>query len=834
MKVFCFIFTFGLVIYPFSVQALRIQSLKVKGHKIVSLSAVMGKIESRPRQNYRVKKVRKDVQNLFNTGWFKHIEVQMEKTGRNSVSLTYIVKEQPIVKEVIYEGNRKLSKKDLDKILNFSAHEFLNHKKIRKSIQSIKEEYEKKGFYLAEVSHSLKTGTDDGLVSLVIKIKENQKVRVKKILFAGNNSISSEELKSFMSTKEKGFFSFLSGSGSYSRENLDKDINNIQYIYLDKGYWQAVIHPPQVFISPDKRDIFVHIRVEEGARHRAGSINFKGDLIFNQSFLKEGLETKESEVFSYGKLQRDIRNIETKYGNKGYAFVNISPQFFKPPGQEPVLHILFDIQKGKQVSVRRINILGNDYTRDKVIRREMKIFEGDLYNADNKDKSNANIQRLGFFDDVKVMTKTLKNKDDEIDLEVTVSERENTGFLQGGLGYNGYSGFELQGRLHKTNLLGRGYNVGLDAEWNSFRQRISFNFSDPYFLDSRWHLGGELYLDYWDDTPIDIFRDCKEYKNIQKKYKGNIPKPGGLGNVFKSSAQTAEEKQKLEELQRAQSQCLLSLPGVHYRGFSEQKLSGGFTFGRSVGDYLKLSLYYRLEDIKLFNTIDKELFPVEQASGLRNPLEGIVEYDKRNDRLFPTAGLYSKASLAYNGFFGKFNYLSLSGNFRWYQKLLWNVIFRVNTQYSQHVNLSESGKAPFDQLFLLGGMHSLRGFEYFSVGPRRTSRLILTEAQNAGHENAEGLAQRPYGGMREFYTNLELQFPLLSGRRAQGVLFIDAGSAYTGPSSFWPQFRSNWGAGLRLFTPMGPIRLEMGFPFKPQLERGEARSQFNFTMGFSF
>ena len=277
--------------------AARIKNIVIQGNKIVSTEAIQAKIYSKVKKTYRVQQVRKDVQQIFNTGWFESVEVELKKHKSGSVILIYKVVEQPLVEKIIYEGNRKLSKKELDELFYFSEYEFLNHKKIQKSIQAVQKEYEKKGYYLAELSYSLKKVSKPGRVHLVIAINENKKVRVKRVQFIGNDSITSKELKAFMSTRESNLLSFLSGAGSYSADNLEKDMNNVKYIYLDRGYWQVYVDKPKVFISPNQTEIFITISVKEGKQYKVGSINFSGDLIFNTDYLKEDLETTEEDFF---------------------------------------------------------------------------------------------------------------------------------------------------------------------------------------------------------------------------------------------------------------------------------------------------------------------------------------------------------------------------------------------------------------------------------------------------------------------------------------------------------------------------------------------------------
>ncbi len=803
----------------------QVRKIFIKGNKIISVEAIKDLLSTKVGHTYYRKKIKKDMQNIFQTGWFDKVEVHLTKKTKKSVALTYIVKEQPLVEKIIYEGHKSFTTKKLNEIFKFSPYEFLDYKKVQKSINNLYKEYEKKGYYLVRISHSIKKTQYPEKVRLIIKIKENKKVTIKKIDFIGNRSISSKEIKKFMGTRTAGFFSFLSSSGSYSYEVLEKDLNNIRFIYLDRGYWKSYVGQPIIFISPDRKNISISIPIHEGDQYKTGTIQFGGDLMFPISSLKEDLEITDSEIFSYGKLQRDIKKIQDKYGDKGYAFANVLPKFFESK-EDQVMHVLFEIQKGKEVEVRKILISGNHDTRDKVIRREIRIFEGELYNATHKERSSANIRRLGFFEDVQIISKTIKGRDDLIDLEVNVKERERTGSMNIGVAYDGYNKFSFNGKLHKFNLFGTGRNGGLDMNFNFNRQYMNLNFSDPYFLDTHWYLGVDFLLDNWNDTEEtkNIFTICDEYEKGQLDHQSKVSQ-----NTF----QTVDELKSAEDLLNIkQKKCWNSLPNSLYRGFSEQKLSGGITLGRSITDTLRLLWNFRLEQIQLSNSIDKDLFPVDQASGLRNPMEVTIEYDGRDDRLFPKSGFYLSHSLAYDGLIGKFNYLTFSSNVRFYQKLIRNVIFRNNFQYSRHIGLDESHAVPFDRLFRLGGIRNLRGFDFFSIGPRKQSQILLQKAQQYGHPNPSQIATRVYGGLEEMFFNWELQAPLFPKARVFGVLFVDLGTSYNEWSDM--KWRSNWGFGVRVFTPMGPFRLEFGFPFFPRVDQGEETSHINFTMGYPF
>ena len=800
----------------------RIHQVIVKGNKIIDTKAVLAKLSSQVKSQYKSNQVREDVRHLFDTGWFSDISVDLKYRTSDSVILTYLVKENPIVEKITYQGNDHISQKEIKKIFLFSEYELLDHKKIRKSIEGVKEEYKKKGYYFAEVSHNIKPTDHPGKVHLIINIEEKTKTVVKRINFIGNHSISSKALKSYINTKESGLLSLLSSAhGSYNKAVLDQDLQIIKFLYMDKGYWQVQVEQPEVFVSPDQTSISINVSITEGEKYEVGSIGFSVDLIFGTEFLKDDLETEEAEVLSYGKLQRDIKIIQGKYGDEGYAFVNVIPKFSTLSANSRVIHVLFEIQKGKQVQVRRIHITGNSYTRDKVIRREIRIFENEMYHETNKNRSIENIKRLGFFEDVQIMPKTVSGRDDLVDMEVSVKERDTTGAFTIGLKYSGYEHLSATGKIHKMNLFGRGHNVGLDVDVNKIRQNININFSDPYFLDSDWYFEADLFFRYWND------RACDQYEKQNKKYNERLK-----ANDFSTEEERLSEEKDVALLKKA---CLLPSLNSRTRGFSEQVMGGLLTIGRSLSDNLRVKLSHGVSNNTIIehiifekgNEVTVSDVVDENSSGLRNPLELAVEYDKRNDRILPTQGFFSRSSITYNGLIGDFNYLTLSANLRFYQELVWNLVFRANFNYGHHVPLGADEFIPRDQLFRLGGMESLRGFHYFSIGPRREETYISSK-----DPSLKTTKDFVYGGLQQFYMNLELQLPILRKQMFMGVLFFDMGSAHDSWSSV--DIRSSWGAGIRVITPMGPIRFEVGFPLKPREELGEKSHRFDFTIGFPF
>ena len=796
--------------FPF--QALskpaRIHRIQVEGHRIIQTPAALAKISLKPGGLYRPGQVREDVKNLFHTGWFSHIEVDLKPSPsrRRQVVLTYRVRENPLVQKVSYKGNHNISKKEMDKLFSFSQYEFLNRAKIKQALSDLKKEYKKKGYHLTNISYRVKPTKDPGRVHLWIHIQENHKTTVKKIHLSGNRSIKSSRIKAFLQTKEEGLLSWFSSSyGSYDRDILETDLERIQFLYREEGYWQVQTARPQVFVSPDKKNVSIHIVIEEGQPLQVGQISLTGGEGLKNPVSTSQLLTREGDRLSYTKLHRDRQTIQMQCADEGFAFCNVIPRM-APYEMKDQVHLVFEVQTGQPVRVRRIDIKGNAHSRDKVIRREVRIYEGKLYSERGKEASRRNIQRLGFFDKVEIHTKTIKNHQDLVDLEVEVQDRELTGSLTLGAQYSGYHKLSFNGKVERVNLFGLGQNVGVFADLNLSRQYLSLNFSDPYFLDSRWFFGGDFQLNFWDHERLTGLSDCRAYdKNLKKE-----------GMSIKTT--------------RLLKSCRQSLPDWRFKSFSEKKADMGMVLGRSLTDRLSVKGSSRWGYVQIQDELDE--LESKKSSGFRNPLEVSLEYDSRNDRLFPTRGFYIRGSLGYNGVFSNFNYGTVLANVRFYQELFWGLVFRTNLRYGQRIGWGENNFVPVDEKFRLGGIDSVRGFEYFSIGLKKNSPALVDKVRQYGYKNPEELNFRIYGGLKEALMNVELQIPILAKARFTGVVFFDAGSVYDRFHKIDPRF--SWGLGVRVLTPLGPIRLEWGKPFHPREENLEPPSRLDFTVGFPF
>ena len=737
-----------LLSYAQESENITINQIIVKGNDRIQTDAILTQIKTQKGLSYSesslTESVRADVLRLYQMGYFYNIEVDQTNS-----TLTYTITEKPFVTTVIFDGNDELSDEDLQEALDIKPYEFLNVSSIQVAIEKLQKLYEEKGFFLAKLGHKLDY-LENNTAKLTFQIQENDKVKVKDITILGNKNLSDDQLTSLMLTKEKGLFSFLSGSGQYRQEFFERDAQVLKLIYYNEGYINVQVDLPRVYISPDRKSISIRVSVNEGNRYKIGNVSVNNDELFSAQQLLDEIKIKDREFFAYNVLQSDLSRLQAMYGDLGYAYTNVVPQT-RINEEERKVDITFEIEKGNKVSFGRISIIGNEKTRDKVIRREMKIKEGELYHETHKRESIANIRRLGYFEEVDFQQKPRPNQPHIMDIEIHVTER-STDSIQLQVGYNGRDGFMGTVRLQSYNLFGRGQSLALGASTNttaySFGSPLAMDyflqFTEPYFLDSSWSTGIDMY-----HREFFIFED----------------------------------------------------------GYRERRSGGALRLGHPLAPYLRgfVTYKYYYVGINTENGFDPSVptfSDVNSAIGHRSIVGLSLQYDRRDDRLFPKNGVFFSSSMEYAGVGGGKKYIEGFFNARFFKEVFWGIVFRNNLVYS-FLTAPEGHKVPFNQLFRLGGSETLRGYDWISVGKIEKSAQRDTTGRRI---------DKVVGGTQQLYYNLEMQFPLVSRIQMLGVLFFDIG--YADDQFRLANLRSNVGFGFRLNTPISPIRIEFGIPIK--------------------
>jgi outer membrane protein insertion porin family len=756
-----------------------IQKIEIKGLRKIGQDAILQKLSSTVGKPLDAALVSKDIQTLFQMNYFVQIDVQKENLS-NGISLIYVISEKPVISEIVFEGNSEIKSEDLETQTALKAFEVVNFSKIQIAVQKIEKHYEDKGFYLVKVESVIEDVQKDESVKVKFIVSENEKVKVKKITFLGNQKIKDNELKNDprIFTKEAGFFSFMSSSGSYKQEAFDSDLQALKYIYWNQGFLQVKIDRPIVTVTPDKKSIYVTYHIEEGDQYNVGEVDFAGDMLFSKSELLETVKIKDNTVFSVEVMRKDITDLQAKYGDLGYAFANVIPRY-NFHEQEKKVDLVFEFEKGNKVYFGDISVTGNSKTRDKVLRRELKIEEGELYNETRKRISQENIQRLGFFDEVNFKTSTPPEKPDQLNIEIVFKER-NTGQIQLTAAYGSSQGASLGGSIVQNNFRGLGQSLEAKIDAAKNRQDYKISLTDPYFQDTKWSAG------------FDIF-------------------------YIENKARTS---------------------------YDIRKTGGNVRFGHPIyGDYTRAYIRYKLDKTDLFDTYDENnvlltdpaIFPLNTARGVTSSATLTLEYDTRNDRMSPSKGIYTDVSYERSGIGGDLRYQEFSSRFRFFHNLFWDVVWRNNLSYQNIQPLDNGGSVPFSELYQMGGPYTLRGFGSGGIGKRLKSPIreakLSTGTNPLSGEALDKASMVVVGGTKQVLFQTELQYPLIKEAGLNGVFFYDIGQAEDDISK--SNFLSDVGMGFRWQSPLGLLRFEWGWPLQTDKFNSDSVN-FEFSIGPPF
>ncbi|MGM0597722.1 MAG: outer membrane protein assembly factor BamA, partial [Myxococcota bacterium] len=486
----------------------KILKIKIKGNKATESNAIKNIIKSKAGNLYSPKVVAQDIKTLWRLKKFNDIEFSKEKTKKGIILYIKVV-EKRTIRSIIVHGNDKLSLEEVNKVVTVKPNTILDESAVKDNVIKIKQRYQKDGFYLINIKHKIKR-VKNNKVDIHYYIEEGPRVKVGGVSFSGNKRFPSNKLRSGISTRVPGVFSFLNDTdGVFDKNALDVDILKIKSLYFNHGYVRAKVGPPRIQFSSAQNKVYIHIPIVEGPRYKIKEISFggtllspdkdlmkrvrAGDKMAKQELLKahyEMVKSKSGNWFNRGQMAMDLKRITTYYRDLGYAYANVIPQSPIDDAKREI-SVKFIVKPGKKVYIERIEIQGNTSTRDKVIRREMIINEGDLFSVTRLDISKKRIKRLGYFKDIEIKQK--KGSDtDKIRVIVKIQER-STGTFNIGAGFSTVENFIAQAQITQRNFLGRGQTLMLRAALSSLRQYFTLQFTEPHFFDTDWYFSFKLY-----------------------------------------------------------------------------------------------------------------------------------------------------------------------------------------------------------------------------------------------------------------------------------------------------------------------------------------------------
>jgi outer membrane protein insertion porin family len=600
----------------------RVDAIEIQGNRKVEAEAVTEKLATRVEMMLDNYLLRKDLSRIYDMKYFEEVEAyHKQKDGKNI--LLFKVIEKPIISKVSFEGNDEINDDDLKEQIKTREFNILDISTLKNDVLLLQKHYEDKGFFLALAKYEL-INNQNGSVEVVFKIKEWDKVRVKKITFLGNRAINDDELKTFMQTREESYFSFLSGSGSFKEMNFQTDVERLKYLYKTRGYLQINVQNPEVTASEDKKWIFITVRLTEGPQFSVNNVSFNGELLFTESEMQEKLKIKSGEIYNEENLRLDIQALTEMYQDKGYAFANVLRTLEIVPGENKV-DVIFSFEKGVMAYFGKIIMKGNTKTRDKVIRRELRVHEGMMYSGSKLRTSKENVNRLGFFQPESVIFNTITRKgtDNILDLEISIKERP-TGQISLGAGYSTATRGFVQASVAQNNFRGLGQNINLNLSYSDQQQIYNLGFTEPYLFDTRWTAGADYY------QTLSFF----------------------------------------------------------IRSFAYRKHGGDVRVGYPIFEYTRLFLTYRYEDNKISQRINEAIDPSVE-NGSSSALQASLIHDRRNNIFEPTNGHFASSSLEYTGLGGTMRWMKGEVEGRLYRPVIGDLIFRSRVNASQLFKTTE-------------------------------------------------------------------------------------------------------------------------------------------------
>lgn len=713
----------------------------VKGNQRIEDDAILRVVETRPGDEYDPDQLSRDLEAVYEMGYFDDIRV-MTRSDEEGRTVIFQVEEKPTIRIIEFEGNAVFEAEEIKENIDLSTGSILNVFRIKRNIKQIETLYEEKNYHNVSVGYEVEELAHNQ-ANLTFVIDEGKKLRIQDLVFSGNHAFSDKELKKQIKTSEKGFFSWLTGSGDLDMETLQQDMIRLSDFYHNKGYADARVGEPEV--TYEKESIAVSIKIEEGPRYQMGSVDLAGDLIVSEKDLMEKITVDEKAFFDRQAIRQDVVSITDVYADQGYANADIRPELRKDP-EAKIVDIVFHIQKNELVYFKRIVIEGNTKTRDKVIRRELEVYEGQRYHGSKLKKSIRELYRLDYFKDIRVRRQS-GSEPDEMVLNIEVEEKPTGTFSFGG-GYSAVDKLYVVASISERNLFGRGQYLDLRLQAGGSSQQYDIRFTEPWLFDNP--LSATIRANKWE-------RDYDDY--------------------------------------------------------TRDSTGGSLRFGYPLFEYTRVYLQYAY-DLSDIRDVEEDVSPfLMEGEFTESSVSTSLVYDSKNRQFNPTEGSSHRLTLEYAGVGGDIGFTKVSAETGWYFPLFWKTTAFLHAE-GGYINRNSGKVLPDYERFYLGGINSLRGFDWRDVSPL----------------NEDGVK---IGGDRYIQFNLEFIFPLLLEQGLVGLLFYDTGNAYADEPIDLEEMRESWGYGIRWYSPMGPLRLERGMVLDPRPE-DEEDARWEFSIGGSF
>ncbi len=628
----------------------RIASIAVTGNKKIEVNAILNVLKETKGKLFSPPDLSADIRTIYKMGYFSDVRASV-KDGPDGKVITFTVQEKPQVTELTIKGNEAIDTKDIEAVLTVKTRQFLDADKIRADVEKIKTLYNNKGYFNAEVKYQIDKKSDKD-IRLIYNINEAKRLYIKSITFTGNEAYTGKELKNMMDTNEWGIFHFFTDSGVLKEDKLKEDVKKLHAYYLNNGYINAKVSEPE--ISHDKEGIYVKIPIAEGKRFKVGKVSISGDtiLVSREDLLKK-LTINKKDYYDREAIMKDMDALGQAYNDEGYAYADVTP-VTTPDEKEQKVNIDYQVVKGDKVYINRISFAGNTKTRDKVIRREIRIAEGDLYNRSKLKASYMSLSRLRYFEEADFQTEKGPEKN-LMDVNIRVKERP-TGMFSIGAGYSAVDAAVISAQISQQNLFGRGQSLGITTALGGVSRTYNIYFIEPWLFD----------IPLWSKS---------ELWNYERSYDTYNLSSFGFGQTLGYPI----------------------LPQWNITGYAGYRLSS--------------------DKVKDVQATASKYVKQQEGVTLTSGMTFTLVRDTTDDYIFPSRGSKNSAAIEFNGgpFQGDVDYTKYTGSSAWFFPMPAETVVGLRGRIGY---LQERGDkdAPVYTRFYLGGIGSIRGLR--DVGPR--------------------------------------------------------------------------------------------------------------------
>ncbi len=789
--------------------------IKYVGPASVSEQFIRSNIRFKAGDSYNASASEADIRNLYSTGQFYNIRVGLDQAGDGGVVLTYIVQARPRLTEIKIDGNKKLSASKIRKKITAKVGQPLDEQKLFTDSQEIQKLYEKYGYAGTRVKYVVDVDENAGRGVATFQIAEQPKVKIVKIEFIGAAAFSQRELRKQLKTRERWMFSWLTGSNVYKEDQFADDQDALVAFYRSHGYLDFEIKDVKLE-HPTPKTMDIRFFIFEGRQYKVGSVKFTGNKIFNNEQIHQGLQYVHDferergkvgphglrmdvgDIFTPDGLDKDITAVEDFYGSKGYINVKQGPalQVLRVPNVDTgTMDLEFQIDEGHKYYVERIDIHGNVKTKDKVIRRELAISPGEVFDMVRVKISKQRLEGLQYFDKVDMNPEPTDPPIAGRQNLVVDVEEQNTGKLMLGAGFSSVdsvvgfieieqANFDL---FHPPYFTGGGQRARLFVQLGSQRQDYELLFSEPWFMNRKLKLDVDLYRHQWDfESPNNIFNETRTGFSVS------------LSRALWSDFFIGTIGYTLEDVG-------ISLNGG-WHGFIDNRPFVPPFIGPNVPSAI-----------------------LEQSGNhLFHHITASLAYDTRNSNQLPNGGQRTEFDPEFVT--GDSTYYKLELKSAWYFPGLFKGHVIELTGRAGVADGLGNQDVPFYDRYYLGGLYNLRGFKYRNIGPRDPASFP---------GNPFGIPTEPIGGDSYWFGSADYYIPIIQkegGVSLRFDLFFDIGAVGAQPFSFSGGIDDDYGAGLLLDIPhLGPLQLYYGIPIQhDQFNSGAGKFQFGFGYSREF